>query len=107
MTWRMRIPTRPVEETMMTIEQGQQQGGPTNRTHEQRSGVIVGQLLQALGRPGTLYRVEVRHLWQNHYRANVFVGADAASTRIAHSFFLSTSEDGHIDASAPDITRKY
>jgi hypothetical protein len=49
----------------------------------------------------------VRHLWENHYRANVFVGADAASTRIIHSFFLSVGEDGNICTSAPDITRKY
>jgi hypothetical protein len=92
---------------MATKEQAPQQAGPTNRAHDQRIGVIVGQSLQALGRPVTRYRVEVRHLWENHYRANVFVGADAASTRIAHSFFLSAGEDGNICASAPDITRKY
>lgn len=63
--------------------------------------------MQALGRPASLYQVEVRHLWENHYRANVFVGADAASTRIAHSFFLAAEEDGNIVASVPDITRKY
>ncbi len=92
---------------MATIEQGRSQGGPTNQTQEQRSGLLACQLLQALGRPTTPHRVEVRHLWENHYRANVFVGADVASTRIAHSFFLSAGEDGNICASAPDITRKY
>jgi hypothetical protein len=92
---------------MATIEQGRPQGGPTSQTHEQRSGVLACKLLQALGRPTTPHRVEVRHLWENHYRANVFVGTDAASTRIAHSFFLSAGEDGNICTSAPDITRKY
>ena len=92
---------------MATLEQNPQQAGLTNRAHDQRIGALASQLLRALGRPTTPYRVEVRHLWENHYRANVFVGADAASTRIAHSFFLSAGEDGNICASAPDITRKY
>jgi hypothetical protein len=92
---------------MPTKEQGKQQAKPAKQTHEQRSGFIAGQLLQVLGRPPALYRVEVRHLWENHYRANVFVGTDAASTRIAHSFFLAADEDGNVLASVPDITRTY
>ncbi|MGH7174003.1 MAG: hypothetical protein ACRELG_27335 [Gemmataceae bacterium] len=92
---------------MPSTEQGKQQVKPVKRTHEQRSGVIIGQLLQALGRPATLYRVEVRHLWDNHYRANVFVGDTVTSTRIAHSFFLMADEDGKIVASVPDIAKKY
>ena len=92
---------------MPAKEQGKQQAEPEKQTHEQRSGVIVGQLLQALGRPATLYRVEVRHLWEDHYRVNVFVGPDAASTRVAHSFFMVTDEDGNIIGSEPVITKKY
>ena len=92
---------------MPTKEQGKQATGPAKRTHEERSGVIIGQLLQLLGRPTALYRVEVRHLWEDHYRVNVFIGADAASTRIVRSYFLAADEDGNIVASAPDITRKY
>ena len=88
-------------------EQGKQQAAPAKRTHEQRSGVIIGQLLQALGRPTALYRVEVRHLWENHFRANVFIGDTVTSTRIAHSFFLNADEEGNIVASLPDISRKY
>ena len=92
---------------MPTKEQGQKQAEQAKQMHEQRSSVLVGQLLQALGRPATLYRVGIRHLWDDHYRANVFVGADAASTRVAHSFFMVADEDGNIIASVPDITRKY
>jgi hypothetical protein len=92
---------------MPTKEQGKQQAEQAIQTHAQREGVILGQLLQALGRPATLYRVEVRHLWEAHYRANVFVCADAASTRVAHSFFIVADEDGNIISSVPDITRKY
>ena len=92
---------------MLKTEHVKQQAGATERTPEQQSGIIVRQIVQTLGRPAALYRVEVRHLWEKHYRVNVFVGADAASTRIAHSFFLSTDEDGNIIASAPAITQKY
>jgi hypothetical protein len=92
---------------MPPTEQVKQQAAAAERRLEQRSGIIVRQIVQTLGRPVALYRVEVRHLWEKQYRVNVFVGADAASTRIAHSFFLSTDEDGNIIASAPAITRKY
>ncbi|HTU22465.1 MAG TPA: hypothetical protein VMG10_30775 [Gemmataceae bacterium] len=92
---------------MPTKEQDKQHAEQTKRTNEQRSGVIVGQLVQALGRPAGLYRVEVRHLWDNHFRANVFVGTTVTSTRIAHSFFLKADEDGNIVASIPDISRVY
>lgn len=92
---------------MPTTEQGKQQADEAKPAHDQRSSVIVGQLLQILGRPTIPYRVEIRHLWDNHYRANVFVGADAASTRVAHSFFMLADEGGNILTSAPVITKKY
>ena len=92
---------------MPAKEQSKKQAEQAKPSHEQRSSVIAGQLLQTLGRPATLYRVEVRHLWEDHYRVNVFVGADAASTRVAHSFFVVADEDGNIIVSKPDITRKY
>jgi hypothetical protein len=112
MTWTLSSlndedPNRAAEKTMPTKEQSKQQAEPAKQTHEKRSGVIITQLLQTLGRPTTLYRVEVRHLWEDHYRANVFVGVDAASTRVAHSFFLVADEDGTIVASTPVITKKY
>ncbi|MHB1422563.1 MAG: hypothetical protein ACYC3I_05080 [Gemmataceae bacterium] len=88
-------------------EQDKQQAEPAPRAREHQSSIIVTQLLEALGRPATLYRVDVRHLWEDHYRANVFVGADASSTRIAHSFFLATGADGNILASTPEIKKKY
>jgi hypothetical protein len=77
------------------------------QAHKQRSSVIVDQLLQALGRPTIRHRVEVRHLWDDHYRANVYVGVDSVSTRVAHSYFVVADEAGNIIASVPDITRKY
>ena len=92
---------------MPTAVQDKQQAEQAKKTHEQRSSVIVGQLLQSLGRPPTLHRVEIRHLWADHYRVNVFIGADAACTRVGHSFFVVADEDDSILASTPDITRKY
>ena len=92
---------------MPTKEQDKQQKDLAKEAHQQRSAFIVGQLMHALGRPAALYRVEVRPLWEDHYRVNVFVGADAGSTRVAQSYFLVTDEDGNILASTPKITRQY
>ncbi len=71
------------------------------------SDLITGQLLRALGRPADLYRVEVRPLWEHHYRVNVFVGDIASSTKLAQSFFLVTDAGGNIMTSTPAITRQY
>jgi hypothetical protein len=92
---------------MPTKEQDHQQTERAEQARKQRSSVIVGQLLQALGRPAILHRVDVRHLWDEHYRANVYVGADAVSTRVAHSFFVVADADGNILASEPDIKKQY
>jgi hypothetical protein len=62
--------------------------------------------MHALGEPGDLLRVLIRPLWGNCYRANVFVGADAASGRVANSYFLTTDGEGNILESTPQITRQ-
>ena len=95
------------EISMPAKDQAKYQVDLTKATHEQRSAVITGQLLHDLGRPDALYRVEVRPLWDGHYRVNVFIGKDTASTRLAHSYFLVTDADGKILASDPDIARQY
>jgi hypothetical protein len=69
---------------------------------------LIGQhLMHALGNPGSLLKVQVKHLWSDHYRVNVLVGADAASAKVAHSYFLEADDNGNITASTPAITRKY
>jgi hypothetical protein len=65
------------------------------------------QVMRALGQPGSLYQVQVRPLWEDHYRVNVFVGVDAASATVAHSYFLVADRDGKIVASTPQITKTY
>jgi hypothetical protein len=69
--------------------------------------VVREQVLQALGTPGDLVRVEVHILWTDHYRVNVFVGVNVACARVAHSYFLVADGDGQISASTPKITKRY
>jgi hypothetical protein len=70
---------------------------------ERRSAAIAGSVLRFLGLAGSLHRVEVRPLWDGRYRVNVLAGEDAASVRIAHSFFVVADRDGAILASTPQI----
>jgi len=76
------------------------------RELQQRKSVIAGQVLQVLGQPDGLHRVDVWQLWENHYRVNVFVGVDASCARVAHSYFLKTGADATILASTPRIAKK-
>ena len=72
-----------------------------------RNAAIGRHVLHGLGQPGALLRVDVRHLWEDHFRVNVVVGPDATSARIAHSFFLTADGDGKILASCPTMARAY
>lgn len=69
--------------------------------------VIRDTVMRDLGRPAVLHHVQVRPLWGNNYRVNVFVGADAASATVADSFFLEADGEGKVLASTPAITRRY
>ncbi len=76
----------------------------------QREGLpdVIGQhVLRAVGRPGDWHRVQVRQLWEGRYRVNILVGPDAASARVAHSYFLTADGEGAILACTPAITRQY
>lgn len=69
--------------------------------------VVGDNVMDDLGRPAGLRQVQVRPLWDNTYRVNVFVGGDAATVKVAHSFFLTADRDGKILSSSPAITREY
>jgi hypothetical protein len=69
--------------------------------------LISEQLLHTLGAPGDLLKVQVRPLWANHYRANVFVGLDIVSAKVAHSYFLTVDANGNIMESTPKLTKQY
>ena len=68
---------------------------------------IVRDVLSQLGRPGELHRVQVKPVFGGKYRVNVYVRADAASYRVAHSYFLEADDEGKVLASSPAITRTY
>jgi predicted NBD/HSP70 family sugar kinase len=72
-----------------------------------QAAVIAHGVINALGQPGNLHKVQVRSLWQDHFRVNVLVGGDALSARIAHSYFLVADGDGNIIAATPKIARQY
>jgi hypothetical protein len=74
---------------------------------QQLRDTIGRHVINALGQPGDPHRVHVRQLWENRYRVNILLGVDAASARIAHSYFLVTDGHGNIVESAPEITRQY
>ena len=72
-----------------------------------QEAVVLKSVLLGLGRPADFLRGNARQLWENHYRVNVFVGPNAASARVAHSYFLETDGDGKILTSSPPVTRAY
>jgi hypothetical protein len=79
-----------------------------DKSDQQRiTSLIEKWILDLLGEPANLHDVQVRLLWPDHYRVNVLVGPDAASIRIAHSFFLEANRDGDIVAATPSISRQY
>ncbi len=67
--------------------------------------VVRDNILCDLGRPAGLFRVQVTRVFDDHYRANVFVGPDAVSAKVAHSYFVKADSDGKILTSFPAIIR--
>ncbi len=68
---------------------------------------IGAKVMHALGLPDGLQRVQVRPLWHGRFRVNIFVGPDAASVRLVHSFFLAVDDNGTLLWSVPEITKQY
>jgi hypothetical protein len=92
--------------TMPTQQQDQQRKDLKKQERQRLHAVIGRYVLHDLGQPGDLHRVQVRQLWEDHYRVNVLVGG-ATSAKVAHSYFLVTDSDGNVIASTPTITRQY
>lgn len=69
--------------------------------------LISEQVMHTLGKPIGRHTVQVRLLWEDHYRVNIFVGDDAISSKMRNSFFLHADGDGNIVTSNPRITRQY
>jgi hypothetical protein len=72
-----------------------------------RNSLIEQHVMRTLGPPEGLHRVQIRPLWDNCFRVNVLVGADGASAKVLHSYFLITDGLGKVVASTPKIVRQY
>jgi hypothetical protein len=92
---------------MTTAQQREQRTGMERHQGELLDALIGEQVTHILGEPGNLLKVQVRRLWETRYRVNVVVGADAATARIANSYFLVTDGNGNVVSSTPKIKRQY
>jgi hypothetical protein len=66
-------------------------------------------ILEELGEPTNLLKVEAKPLWDDYFRVNVYtqtdVGLSAKEVEVSDSFFVFKSEAGFL--SNPPIVRKY
>jgi hypothetical protein len=100
-------PLSQPEDTMAAQKRDKQHGEHVDQNLQDQYPLIRSHLMSALGSPGNLQRVQVRRLWENHYRVNVLIGADIASVKVAHSYFVEADDNGTIITSTPEITRQY
>ncbi len=92
---------------MTTVQSRQPPDDIESHKRQTQSRLIGEQVLHVLGTPDNLLSVQVRMLWENRYRVNVFVGPDAASAWVANSYFLVIGSNGDIMTSTPEITKQY
>jgi hypothetical protein len=76
------------------------------RNRAARRAAVIAAVLGALGTPPDFLRVTVVNVWGDRFRVNVMTG-DAASARVAHSYFLTADESGRVLDSEPAIARLY
>ena len=88
-------------------EQHQQHSDDERRSREKLNTLIGDQVIRTLGRAPGLQQVQVRSLWEGHYRVNVLVGGDITSLKIANSYFVQADGNGTIVESNPRITKLY
>lgn len=92
---------------MPSAQQPTQQEAIEQHTGEMLHALIGEQVLHTLGKPASLYKVQVRPLWKGRYRVNVLIGADAATAKIASSYFVEADSSGNVLESRPTITKQY
>jgi hypothetical protein len=88
-------------------EQIKQDKDSEHHKHEALIGHLREQVISNLGQPVNLLQLQVRMLWEKHYRVNVLIGPDVVSGKVANSYFLTTDADGNIVQSIPKISRQY
>jgi hypothetical protein len=84
---------------------------PTNDFSQHKSKIlnelISEQVIHALGTPDDLLQVQVRKVWDDHYRVNVLVGPNAGAVRLLNSYFVETDSNGQIITATPKIVKLY
>ena len=92
----------------MTTSQADQAGA---NQREQESGlleaVVRDNVLSLLGTPSGPHRIQVKCVWGNRYRVNVYVPDGTGAFRVAHSHFVEADGNGKIREATPPITRAY
>jgi hypothetical protein len=73
---------------------------------EKLKALIGSHVRRALGESGGKGRVEVRPLWDGHYRVNLVVGDGPGCGTIARSFVLRADGAGNDLESTPKLTRQ-
>jgi hypothetical protein len=95
---------------MMAKQKVTQPDGETeliDQSAKRVANAICLNIMAALGRPEDFLRITARQVTGSGYRVNVVTGSDAASARIAHSFFITADADGKVTASDPAILKQY
>jgi len=92
---------------MPTTEEREQHRNMEQHKRELLKALIKERVIHTLGEPGDLIKVDVRPLWGSYCRVNVLIGANAASAKIANSYFLQVDGDGKIVKSTPNMTKQY
>lgn len=82
---------------------------PERETETAAERGVARWVLQQLGQPGDLLKVEVKKLWGQNFRVNVFTATETQralpTIQIPDSFFVTVCDDGYV--SRPGIERKY
>ena len=92
---------------MTTTQQRNRDEELRRDTRDKLNDLISEQIVHLLGMPEDLLKVQVRWVGGDRYRANVFLGKDVISGRIAHSFFVTVDGEGNILTSSPEVVRVY
>jgi hypothetical protein len=90
---------------MPTTQQREQDRSLDQHKSETLQALVEEQVIHRLGKPVGVRNVQVRRLWENRYRVNVLVGDNAASAKIANSYFVKADGNGNIVDSNPEMTR--
>jgi hypothetical protein len=97
---------KKARKTMISNQLSEANPQRKDQDQDRLKAVIRSCVLDALGGKNCLGRVEVRALWSDYYRVNIFMGDSPGSITIASSFFIEADENGNIVQSQPPLKRR-